>query len=46
MVILAFRSLGEPLIAGFDLPAAIAEDGFDPSPYIDRLISPADQVLH
>ena len=30
--------------ATIDLPAAIAEDVFDPSPYIDRLISPADQV--
>ena len=38
-------SIGEPLIARFDLPAAIAEDGFNASPYIDRLIKYADQVL-
>ena len=46
IVVYAFFSLDEPLIAGFDLPAAVAEDGFDPLPYIDRLVSPAGQVLH
>ena len=45
-MVYAFFALDEPLIAGFDLPVAVAEDGFDPLPYIDCLISPAGQVLH